>query len=96
VKPTRYFVDIDQTLTKGKEPRPGTINRLKELIASGAWVAVWSGGGERYVRRFCARNGSEPTMYLPKPTVLVDDNPEVFEARLCRRITPGQFARGAR
>lgn len=91
----RYFIDIDQTMTKGKKPRWGVIQRVRQLIATGAHVTIWSGGGERYVRRKCEEWGVVPTMMISKPTVIVDDNPDVFYAPRCRRITPEAFEKGA-
>lgn len=75
------YVDVDGTLTheghiKNGTPNQDMIQAVKDLIAAGAQVVVWSGNGMAYAREFCETHGIE-TLALGKPAYCVDDNPDI-------------------
>jgi hydroxymethylpyrimidine pyrophosphatase-like HAD family hydrolase len=72
------YIDIDGTLTESPRKHDGTpklqaLARVRECIASGHKVVIWSGGGAAYARRFCKKHDLHPAMCLGKPQVIVDD-----------------------
>lgn len=75
-----YF-DIDGTLTdhfdQGGVPNEARIAYVKDLIAKGYQVVVWSGGGTKYAQEFAARHGVEGATCIGKPESCVDDNPDI-------------------
>jgi len=92
------YVDIDGTMTHSRRrgwgrPKAQVILKVRDLIARGYVVYVWTGGGAEYARRFCARHGLAGVAgYLPKPNVIVDDNPNLLPARRLGRLSPEEFA----
>ncbi len=89
------FVDVDDTLVRSvgakRIPMPGIIRRVKELKLEGAELYLWSTGGAEYAQQTAEELGLTDcfTAYLPKPTVMIDDQP-VSEWRLCKHFYPGQ------
>ena len=74
------YIDIDGTLTESPrkhdgKAKPKALARVRECIASGHKVIIWSGGGRVYAERFCKKHGLHPWMCLGKPQVIVDDRP---------------------
>jgi hypothetical protein len=75
-----YYIDIDGTLTEAQrrwaKPIPSRIQRVKDMIAAGDDIIVWS-GTERYAREWCERNGLTgeftPKHILGKPNYMVDN-----------------------
>ena len=92
------YIDIDGTLTESPrkhdgEPRPGALARVRECIASGHKVIIWSGGGSAYVRRFCKKYNLHPWMCLGKPQVIVDDRPmDALGGPHMQKLDPETFA----
>ena len=80
------FVDVDDTLvrTVGSKriPMPRTIERVRELYASGATSYLWSSGGADYARESSIELGIEECFvgFLPKPNLMIDDQ-EVLDWR---------------
>ena len=80
-RPTYIFVDVDDTLvrsTGGKRvPIPSVIKHVRELHAVGAILYCWSAGGAEYARQSADEFGigSCFTAFLPKPNVIIDDQP---------------------
>ncbi len=77
------FIDIDGTITvhptkQFSEPVEGRIQQIKDLVASGTQVVVWSGGGTAYAKAFCNLRGILGIVTaIGKPEVIVDDNPDI-------------------
>jgi len=73
------YVDVDDTLVRSAGtvviPIPTVIHRVRELHASGAILYCWSAGGADYARSVADRLGIAGcfTDFLPKPTLLIDD-----------------------
>ena len=73
------YVDVDDTLvrTAGTKriPMPDTIARIRALHDRGALLYLWSAGGAEYARKTAAelRLTECFTGFLPKPTVIIDD-----------------------
>lgn len=95
-KPT-VFVDIDGTMTTARvkgwgPPRSGVIDKVRSLIGLGYRVFVWSGGGAEYAKAFCEMHGIGGVAgFLPKPNVIVDDNPNLLPRRRLGRLSPAEF-----
>ncbi len=87
----RFFIDIDNTLTIGREMwspiDKGMIAKVQDLIEAGHEVIVWSTGGTAYAREFCKRHDLQPHAALGKPEVTVDDNPRFHKSI----ISPEKF-----
>ncbi len=73
------FVDVDDTFvhTAGSKRMaiPATIARIRELSASGSRLFCWSSGGAAYARTAAQEFGIGACFeaFLPKPTVMIDD-----------------------
>lgn len=88
------FVDVDGTLTISRHkgwgpPRSDMIEKVKQKIAEGHTVVVWSCRGQGYVKAFCDKYEIKPFACLGKPNVIVDDK-ERIRNRM-RAISPEQF-----
>lgn len=94
-----YF-DVDGTLTTDGDvpwspPRLDIISKVKEEIAAGSKVVLWSATGQEYCREFAKRydiDGLEAC--LSKPSVYVDDNPQIRSPRFMRHVLPEEVVRG--
>jgi len=78
----RIFVDIDGTLTRDGEKANGkpwyeNIDKIRNLIANGNDVTIWSAMGEEYVRLFCDEHNLKPRYMLGKPNIIIDDCPTI-------------------
>lgn len=99
------FCDVDGTLTDAPghangNPRPDVIAALKQEIASGEEVVVWSARGKHYCQGFCKANGIKGVTCVTKPAVLVDDFVERHGRGFrddwrMKWLTPAQFAEGS-
>lgn len=76
------FVDVDDTLVRSfgakRIPMTSVIERIFELHATGAVeLYCWSRGGAAYAQESAVELGLAPCFvgYLPKPDILVDDQP---------------------
>ena len=92
------YVDIDGTLTTSQnkrrgQPWPEMLDRVRELIAAGHSVVLWS-GSSRYARAFAKRHHIDAVACLAKPNMLVDNQVRKWGNRLKNRtISPEQFLR---
>jgi len=93
------YCDIDGTLTDKPHhshgaPRPDVIQRLKDAIKLGHEVVLWSGRGSTYVKSFAIQYGIDAIACLSKPTLVVDDKPDIRhlpgDVRY-KPITPEEF-----
>ncbi|MFC3831958.1 MULTISPECIES: DUF705 domain-containing protein [Deinococcus] len=79
--PLVVYVDVDETLVRNagraRIPIPGAIQHVRELAAQGAELYCWSSGGAAYARDSAREVGLEElfTAFLPKPQVMLDDQP---------------------
>ena len=75
------YVDVDDTLVRSighkRIPIPAVVRHVRELAASGAQLYCWSTGGAEYARVTAAELniGSCFVAFLPKPQVVIDDQP---------------------
>ena len=81
------FIDIDGTLTMDgrkymDDVVPNRIERVKEMIAAGIDVVIWSATGTEYAKRFCAANKIYPLAAIGKPHRIIDDSEDVVEGGL--------------
>ena len=94
---TRFYIDIDNTLTfediPNGPPKPLMIQKVKNLIKQGHEIILWSTRGTGYTRRFAENNNIDAIACLGKPQVIVDDKaPEIANKKLKSRIiTPQNF-----
>ena len=91
----RIFCDVDGTLTvhdaKGSDPNWETINKLKDLMAKGVPVILWSGRSRRYAERFAKKYELNVEMCLSKPMMFVDDNPTLRPTSRMPTLSPQEF-----
>lgn len=79
--PLVVYVDVDDTLirTSGRKriPIDTAIAHVRQLHADGAQLFCWSSGGAEYAREVAESLGLAPmfTAFLPKPQVMLDDQP---------------------
>jgi hydroxymethylpyrimidine pyrophosphatase-like HAD family hydrolase len=76
------YIDIDGTLTTEPEkpwgqPRSARIDRLRAMIAEGAQIVLWSGGGTAYAQAFAKQYRLDGAIAIGKPECLIDDNPRI-------------------
>ncbi len=94
-RPRVVFVDVDDTLVRsfgGKRiPMTPVIAAVQELHAAGNTLYAWSRGGADYARSIAEEWGLTPCFiaYLPKPDVLLDDQP-VSQWRHLIEVHPNQ------
>lgn len=75
------YVDVDDTLVRqtGQKriPMVAVIEHVRQLHQNGATLYCWSAGGGDYARSTARELGIESLFagFLPKPHVLVDDQP---------------------
>ncbi|MBD2608545.1 hydrolase [Scytonema hofmannii FACHB-248] len=83
------FVDVDDTLVRSvgtkRIPIPSVIRVIRQLKAQGAILYCWSSGGSKYARASAEEFGLLDCFvgYLPKPEVMIDDQPFQDWRRLC-------------
>ena len=89
------YIDIDGTLTDdgkaGGRPKWSRINRVRQMIAEGKDVVIWSGSGTKYAEEFCRHHQIFPLAALGKPDIAVDDNPNIRPVELIRIQSPDEF-----
>ncbi len=89
------FVDIDDTLVRStgtkRIPMPAAIEHVRHLHASGVSLFCWSAGGADYARVTAQELGIEELFqcFLPKPNVLIDDQPPSAWPRLVVALPHG-------
>lgn len=75
------YVDVDDTLVRQtgskRIPMVAVVEHVRQLHAAGVTLYCWSAGGADYSRRTARELGIESLFagFLPKPNVLVDDQP---------------------
>lgn len=75
------YVDVDDTLVRStgstRIPVPAAVGHVRRLAEQGATLYCWSAGGADYARRTAEELGIEGSFvgFLPKPHVMVDDQP---------------------
>jgi len=84
MKDRPIFCDIDGTLTDAGDSKHHNANvntdrieRLKNMIAMGYQVVIWSGNGTAYAKEFCQTYDIVPLAAMGKPTRMIDDNPSI-------------------
>lgn len=88
------YVDVDDTLVRSagakRIPMPKVIERVRLLHAGGAIMYLWSTAGAEYARTTAEELKIAHcfTGFLPKPTLILDDQP-VSEWRGCVYEFPG-------
>jgi len=76
---TIIYVDVDDTLVRSvgtkRIPIPSVIAAIRDLKAAGATLFLWSSGGAEYARVTASELGLDECFeaFLPKPTVIIDD-----------------------
>jgi hypothetical protein len=89
------YVDVDDTLIRSagtkRVPIPSAVARVRMLKAEGATLYLWSTGGANYARATAEELDLSDCFagYLPKPTVIIDDQP-IQEWRDFRHFYPLQ------
>ena len=79
--PLVVYVDVDDTLVRSvgtrQIPMTGTADHVRALHADGAHLFCWSSGGGEYARSVAETLGVAACFvaFLPKPQVVVDDQP---------------------
>jgi hypothetical protein len=79
--PIVIFVDVDDTLIRSagskRIPIRGMIERVRELHLAGIHLYCWSSAGGDYAHRTATELDLAHSFlgFLPKPTLLVDDQP---------------------
>ena len=75
------YVDVDDTLVRStgatRIPIPAAVAHVRHLHDSGVTLYCWSAGGGDYARESARELGLEDvfTGFLPKPHLMVDDQP---------------------
>ena len=75
------YVDVDDTLVRTvgtkRIPMTGAVDHVRSLHADGAQLFCWSSGGGEYARAVAEDLGIAACFvaFLPKPHVLLDDQP---------------------
>lgn len=94
-QPLVIYVDVDDTLVRSfgskRIPMPTVIRHVRELKEEGADLFAWSSGGAEYARQSAEELGLVDcfTAFLPKPSVLIDDQ-RVEEWRRLLQVHPGE------
>lgn len=90
---TIIYVDVDETLVrnygKSRIPIPAVINKVRQWHSEGAELYCWSSGGAAYARTSAQEVGLEDCFsgFLPKPQIVVDDQP-IADWRRLEHIHP--------
>lgn len=93
--PLVVYVDIDDTLVRSvgskRIPIPTVVRHVHELRQQGAELYAWSSGGAEYARQSAQDLGLAECFaaFLPKPDVLLDDQP-VGEWRRLVQVHPNE------
>lgn len=96
-QPLVVYVDVDDTLirTAGSKriPVSGTSEHVRGLSEAGAILYCWSSGGGEYARAIADELKIADCFsgFLPKPNVIVDDQP-VSDWRRLVEIHPGRLS----
>jgi hypothetical protein len=75
------YVDVDDTLVRfsgsKRIPIPAAIERVRGLHREGATLYLWTTGGADYAKKVATelRLDSLFVAFLPKPTLIIDDQP---------------------
>ena len=90
------YIDIDGTLTDQPVQPWGNalasrLARVRELVAEGRQVVIWSGGGTVYAKAFCKQYGLEGVTAIGKPEAIVDDNPLLRPTGRMSIIAPDEY-----
>lgn len=90
------YIDIDGTLTTAPHRPWGPViesrlQRVRDMVAAGRSVVLWSGGGTGYAVRFADRYDLDGVIALGKPERCVDDNPDIRPRRRMPVIDPDTF-----
>jgi hypothetical protein len=89
------YVDVDDTLIRSagtkRLPIPSAVARVRKLKMGGATLYLWSTAGADYARATAEELRLTDCFagYLPKPTVIIDDQP-IQEWRDFRHYYPLQ------
>jgi hypothetical protein len=95
--PLVIYVDIDDTLIRSvgstRIPMPAPIAHIRLLKEQGAELYCWSSGGAAYARQSAEEVGIADCFnaFLPKPHVILDDQP-LAEWRRLLEVHPNQCA----
>ena len=95
--PLIVYVDVDDTLVRSvgtkRIPMPGAISHVRQLKAEGAELYCWSSGGAAYARASAEELGLAEcfSAFLPKPHILLDDQP-IGEWRRLAQVHPNGCA----
>lgn len=80
-----YFIDIDGTLTAEDKanaaPIASRVAKVRDLIANGHEVVLWSARGSSYAGLFAFNNHIDAKC-VGKPNVVIDDKPEIRKGGL--------------
>ena len=93
--PLVVYVDIDDTLIRSvgtkRIPIVGVVDHVRNLYSAGAQLFCWSSGGRDYAQAVAEELGIANcfTGFLPKPHVILDDQP-VGDWRRCLTVHPSQ------
>ena len=80
-QPLIVYVDVDDTLVRShgtkRVPMPVVVEHVRALRREGAELYCWSSGGGEYARASAEELGIADCFmaFLPKPHLLVDDQP---------------------
>jgi hypothetical protein len=89
------YVDIDDTLVRSfgskRIPMTEVVKHVRDLKRHGAVLYAWSSGGGDYARSSAVELGIEECFvaFLPKPNVMIDDQPPAEWRRLIC-VHPGE------
>ena len=92
-EPLIVYVDVDDTIVRSvgtkRIPISRVINHIRQLHRDGAVLYCWSSGGSEYAKRSAQEFGIGDCFvgFLPKPNVILDDQP-VSDWRLALQIHP--------
>lgn len=93
------YVDVDGTLTSKQQgrsafkapPRQDVIDKVKNLIAAGHEVVIWT-GNTRYAHKVCELYGIPAVAAVRKPDLIVDNQLRRTRLRLSNKVvTPEEF-----
>jgi hypothetical protein len=91
------YVDVDDTLVRSfgakRIPMTEMVRHVRELARDGVILYAWSSGGADYARASAKELDIEDCFvaFLPKPNVIIDDQPPA-EWRRVIHVHPGEAA----
>lgn len=97
VKGLVAYVDVDDTLVRSfgskRIPMTEMVRHVRELSRDGVELYAWSSGGGDYARDAAKELGIESCFkaFLPKPNVIIDDQPPGHWRRLVH-VHPAEAA----